>query len=118
MAADASSVRGWDAASGGLRLCAAPTISRRARSIRSWTFALFPRRFRIARDASIPGLVWQAIWLRALGPQELDHLDHDVSGTVRQILAGAMLLITTIVPVWQCGHSLRDRPVSALQRSR
>src|SRR6267378_7647829 len=118
MAADASSVRGWDAASGGLRLCAAPTISRRARSIRSWTFALFPRRFRMARDASIPGLVWQAIWLRALGPQELDHLDHDVSGTVRQILAGAMLLITTIMPVWQCGHSLRDRPVSALQRSR
>lgn len=90
----------------------APTISRRARSIRSWTFALFPRRFRIARDASIPGLVWQTIWFGALGTEELDH---DVSGTVGQILAGAMLLITIMMPAWQCGHSLRDRPVSALK---
>jgi hypothetical protein len=115
MAADVSPVRGWDAGSGGLRLCAAPTVSRGARSIRSWTFALFQRRFRKARDASILGLVWQTIWFGALGPQELDH---DVSGTVWQILAGAMLLITTIMPVRQCGHSLRDRPLSALKRSR
>lgn len=73
-----------------------------------------PRRFRIARDASIPSLVWQAIWLGALGPQGLGH---DVSGTGWQILVGAMLSITTMMPVWQCGHSLRDRPVSALKRS-
>ena len=73
------------------------------------------RRFRMARDASIPTLVWQAIWLRALGPKELGH---DVSGTSWQILVRAMLLITTMMPAWQCGHSLRDRPVSALKRSR
>ena len=36
----------------------------------------------MARDASIPTLVWQAIWLRGLGPKELGH---DVSGTSWQI---------------------------------
>jgi hypothetical protein len=81
----------------------------------SWTFALFARRFRVARDASIPTLIWQVIWLRALGPKKLGH---DVSGTSWQILVRAMLFITTMMPAWQCGHSLRDRPVSALKRSR
>jgi hypothetical protein len=74
-----------------------------------------PEALRVARDASIPTLVWQAIWLRALGPKKLGH---DVSGTSCQILVRAMLLITTMMPAWQCGHSLRDRPVSALKRSR
>ena len=73
------------------------------------------RLFGMARDASSPTLVWQAIWLGALGPKELGH---DVSGTSWQILVRAMLLITTMMPAWQCGHSLRDRPVSALKRSR
>jgi len=55
----------------------------------------------MARDASIPTLVWQAIWRRALGAKELDH---DVSGTSWQILVRAMLLITTMMPAWQRGH--------------
>jgi hypothetical protein len=50
----------------------------------------------MARDASNSTLVWQAIWLGALGPKELGH---DVSGTSWQILVRAMLLITTMMPV-------------------
>ena len=92
-----------------------PSISQRGKIHQELDIAPFLRCFRMARDASIPTLVWQAIWLRALGPKELGH---DVSGTSWQILVRAMLLITTMMPAWQCGHSLRDRPVSALKRSR
>jgi hypothetical protein len=49
----------------------------------------------VARDASVPTLIWQAIWLRALGPKKLGH---DVSGTSWQILVRAMLFITTMMP--------------------
>jgi hypothetical protein len=43
---------------------------------------------------------------------------HDVSGTGRQILERAMQSITTMMPVWQCGHSRNDCPVSVWKRSR
>lgn len=45
-------------------------------------------------------------------------LGHDVFGTGWQIVGRAMQSITTMMPVWQCGHSRNDRPVSASQRSR
>jgi hypothetical protein len=37
---------------------------------------------------------------------------HDVSGTDWQILALSMQPVTTIMPVWQCGHSRNECPVS------
>jgi hypothetical protein len=37
---------------------------------------------------------------------------HDVSGTDWQILALSMQPMTTIMPVWQCGHSRNECPVS------
>ena len=43
---------------------------------------------------------------------------HDVSGTGWQTLGRAMQSITTMMPVWQCGHSRSDCPVSASKRSR
>ena len=44
---------------------------------------------------------------------------HDVSGTGWRVMGcGAMQSITPMVPVWQCGHSRNDRPVSASKRSR
>ena len=43
---------------------------------------------------------------------------HDVSGTGWQTLGRAMQSITTMMPVWQCGHSRNDCPVSASNRSR
>ena len=98
-----------------MSLCAVPSISLRGKIHQELDVCPLLRRFGMARDASIPTLVWQAIWRRALGAKELDH---DVSGTSWQILVRAMLLITTMMPAWQCGHSLRDRPVSALKRSR
>ena len=45
-------------------------------------------------------------------------LGHDVSGTGWQTPDRAMQSITTMMPVWQCGHSRNDRPVSASKRSR
>jgi hypothetical protein len=45
-------------------------------------------------------------------------LGHDVSRTGWQIMGRAMQSITTMMPVWQCGHSRNDWPVSASKRSR
>ena len=44
--------------------------------------------------------------------------DHDVSGAGWQILGRAMQSITTMMPVWQCGHTRNDWPVNASKRSR
>ena len=45
-------------------------------------------------------------------------LDHDVSGAGWQIFGRAMQSITTMMPVWQCGHVRNDWPVNASNRSR
>ncbi len=45
-------------------------------------------------------------------------LDHDVSGAGWQIFGRAMQSITTMMPVWQCGHARNDWPVNASNRSR
>ena len=58
---------------------------------------------------------WRAVRLHVVGALTRGH---DVSGTGWQILGRAMQSITTMVPVWQCGHSRNDRPVSASNRSR
>ena len=42
---------------------------------------------------------------------------HDVSGTAWQTLGRAMQSTTTMMPVWQCGQSRNDCPVSASNRS-
>ena len=59
---------------------------------------------------NIPTPVWRAVRLHAIGTSILGH---DVSGTGQQTLGLAMQSITTMMPVWQCGHSRKDRPVSA-----
>ncbi|MDT7815564.1 MAG: hypothetical protein QOJ42_5480 [Acidobacteriaceae bacterium] len=64
---------------------------------------------------STPAPTWRANPLHAIGTPILGH---DVSGTGRQTLGRAMQSITTMMPVWQCGHSRRDRPVNASKRSR
>jgi hypothetical protein len=43
---------------------------------------------------------------------------HDVSGAGWQTVGRVMQATTTMMPVRQCGHSRRDRPVSASKRSR
>jgi hypothetical protein len=72
-------------------------------------------RCRTALGASIPNPIWRTIRLRALGTKVLGH---DVFGTGWQIPGRAMQPVTTMTPVWQCGHSRNDRPVSASNRSR
>jgi hypothetical protein len=65
------------------------------------------------RSPNVPILIRQA--LHAVG---MPIVDHDVSGTGWQTLGRAMQSITTMVPVWQCGHSRNDCPVNASKRSR
>ena len=48
----------------------------------------------------------------ALRDVEASDWAHDVSGTDWQILALSMQPITTMMPVWQCGHSRNECPVS------
>jgi hypothetical protein len=74
----------------------------------------------IGRTCSWPGPsvgvpVWQVVWLHAVGALIPGH---DVSRIGRQTLGRAMQSITTMIPVWQCGHSRNDCPVSASNRSR
>ena len=61
----------------------------------------------------IPSL--RACWLGAVGTSLRGH---DVSGTGWPMPGRAMQPITTMTPVRQCGHSRKDRPVSASNRSR
>ena len=67
------------------------------------------------RGASVGIAIWQAIWLHVVG---MPILGQDVSGTGWQTLGRAMQSITTMMPVWQCGHVRNDCPVSASKRSR
>ena len=67
------------------------------------------------RGASVATPIWRAVRPHAVGTPIPGH---DVSGTGWQILGGAIQSITTMMPVWQCGHSRNDWPVSASKRSR
>jgi hypothetical protein len=67
-----------------------------------------------SRGASVHRPPWRAIGLRAVGTPVRGH----VSGTGWQIFDAAIQSITTMMPVWQCGHSRNDWPVSASTRSR
>jgi hypothetical protein len=62
------------------------------------------------RGHSIPTPIWRALRLRAVGKPISGH---DVSGPASQTVGRAMQPITTIMPLLQCGHWRRDRPVSA-----
>jgi hypothetical protein len=61
------------------------------------------------RGPSVNPPIWRVVRPRAVGTSILDH---DVFGTGWQTMGRAMQSITIIVPVWQCGHSRKDRPVS------
>ena len=67
------------------------------------------------RCTSAPTSIW---WTIRLHEVETPIPDHDVSGTGWQTLGRAKQSITTMIPVWQCGHSRNDSPVSASNRSR
>jgi hypothetical protein len=64
---------------------------------------------------SVATPIWRALRGHAAGTPILYH---DVSRTGWRILGRAMQSITTMMPVWQCGHSRNDWPVSASKRSR
>jgi len=108
-------VRALGIASGGWEPFAAPAMppnDRHSLDLATWRWF---RRSGSLRGASVPTLVWRSIRRRAVGTSIPGH---DVSGTGRQTLGRAMQPITTIMPVWQCGHARNDRPVSASKRSR
>ncbi len=67
------------------------------------------------RGPSIPTPIWRVVRLDAVRPPIPGH---DVSGTGWQMVGRAMQSITTMMPVWQCGHSRNDCPVSTSKRSR
>jgi hypothetical protein len=67
------------------------------------------------RSPSVSTPIRRVVWRHAVGQLIADH---DVSGTGWQTLGRAMQSITTMVPVWQCGHARNDWPVSASNRSR
>jgi hypothetical protein len=68
------------------------------------------------RGPSVGAPIRPAVRLCAVGPSIPGH---DVSGTGWHVMGcRAMQSITTMVPVWQRGHSRNDRPVSASKRSR
>jgi hypothetical protein len=67
------------------------------------------------RGHSVPTPIWGALRLRAV---RTPIPGHDVSGPVSQTVSRTMQPITTIMPLLQCGHWRRDRPVSASWRSR
>jgi hypothetical protein len=75
---------------------------------------LFGRR-RTALGATILAPICRTIRPRALGTKELGH---DVSGTGWQTSGRRTQPMTTMTPVRQCGHSRKDRPVNASNRSR
>ena len=79
------------------------------------TIWLLFRRASGSRGPSIPTPIWRAVQIHTVGTPARGH---DVSGTGWQTLSRAMQSITTMMPVWQCGHSRKDRPVSASKRSR
>ena len=58
---------------------------------------------------SVPAPIWRAVLLCAIWEAGWAH---DVSGSDWQILARAMQPITTMMPVWQCGHSRNECPVN------
>jgi hypothetical protein len=59
--------------------------------------------------------IWQVVWFHAVGALIPSH---DVSGTAKRSVGRAMHSTTTMIPVWQCGHSRNDCPVSASNRPR
>jgi hypothetical protein len=73
------------------------------------------RRLDALRAASFPDPGSRGLRLRAVGTPVSGH---DVSGISWQSLGRLTQPITTMLPAWQHGHSLKDRPVSASKRSR
>jgi hypothetical protein len=73
----------------------------------SWDLAAWPPSSDVRShfDVSVATPIWRALRGHAAGTPILDH---DVSRTGWQILGRAMQSITTMMPVWQCGHSRND----------
>src|SRR5208337_4331051 len=101
-------VRHLDLLSGGWEPFAVPTTQpnhQRSRDLATWS--LFGRSESV-RGPSVATAVRRAVRWRAVGASIPGH---DVSGAGRQTLGRAMQSITTMMPVWQCGHARNDRPV-------
>jgi hypothetical protein len=99
---------GWEPFAAAIR----PSNSQHGRDVTIWPLH---RRLDALRAASFPDPASRGLRLRAVGTPVSDH---DVSGTGWQSLGRLTQPITTMMPVWQHGHSLKDRPVSASKRSR
>jgi len=108
-------VRHLGMASGGREPFAVPT--KPPNDQRSLDLAIWPlfRRTESIRGPNVPTPIWRVVRLDAGGTSIWGH---DVSGTGRQTFGLSMQSITTMMPVWQCGHARNDRPVSASKRSR
>ena len=100
---------------GGLAPVAARTrASSDHHSLELTVYRLF-RRASGCRGPSIRAPIWRVVRFDKVGTAILDH---DVSGAGWQTVGRAMQSITTMVPVWQCGHCRNDCPVSASKQSR
>jgi hypothetical protein len=104
-----------DTVSGGWNLLAAPGAPRKGLRGQDLSTSFLPALCKAAREPSIGVPIWRAVRLPTAGTPILGH---DVSGIGSQIAGLAMQSITTMVPVWQCGHSRNDCPVRASKRSR
>ena len=107
--------RYWGNTGSGLKaLAAAIGHSTDHRNLDLTVWPLFGRAYG-RRGPSVFTPNWGMIRLHAVGTLIPDH---DVSGTGRQTLGRAMQSTTTMMPVWQCGHSRNDHLASASKRSR
>src|SRR5271167_4099893 len=66
-------------------------------------------RVRGACGHSLPTPIWRAVRPGAVGSLIRRH---DVSGAGWQTVGLVTQPTTTMMPVWQCGHARKDRPVS------
>jgi hypothetical protein len=95
-----------------LRVAVAPSSDHRNLDLTVWS--LFGDGYR-RRGTSAPIPTWRVVGLCTVGTLISGH---DVSGTGWQTLGRMIQSITTMMPVWQCGHARNDCPVNASKRSR
>jgi len=66
------------------------------------------RRSEVRQGHGVACPTWRVVCRRVAGTP---FLGHDVSCPERHSFGRAMVLVTTMMPAWQCGHSRNDRPV-------
>src|SRR5450631_4019651 len=115
MRPESRSVSVWGDWSGGWAPFAVPAgaqINRGVRDLANWRLH---QHANSSRGASGRALIRQVVHLLADGTSMWDH---DVSGAGWQTVNRGTESITTMMPVRQCGHSRKDRPVTTSKRSR